>query len=158
MFNKYFPEEPVEFNDIYYICYMLEYVARRRHIQNFEVLNCIQKDQLYHLLSCADVLHCDNSDKIADTWIKEYKIPEGSFYFDAVDPDLDVHIPSETRIGKVFAKIIEEVTVNSTDDKLLETFYNVFNSPITKKINNYNTSAFYEPIYVQVRAYYNGQF
>ena len=158
MFNKYFPDEKIEFNDIYYVCYMIEYIARKRHLQNFEVLNSIPKDQLHHLLSCASVLHCDNPRKIADTWIKEYNIPEGTFRFDDVDPELDVNIPSETRIGKVFAKIIEEVLLNSLDDDLLKVFYDVFNSPITRKINNYNASAFYEPIYVQVRAYYNGHF
>lgn len=158
MYKEYFPEEDIEFNDIYYICYMLEYVARMRHLQNFEVLNCISKEQLYHLLSCADVLHCENPNKIANEWIRDYSIPEGDFHFDAVDPELEVNIPSETRIGKVFAKIISEVVVNTIDDDLLGTFYNVYNSPITKKINDYNCSAFYEPSYYQVRAYYNGHF
>lgn len=158
MCNKYFPEEKIEFNDIYFICYMIEYVARKRQLQNFEVLHCISKDQLYHLLSCAGVLHCENPDKVADEWITEYHIPTGNFHFDDVDPELDVHIPAANRIGKVFAKLIEEVVINTLDDDLLGTFYNVYDSPITRKINDYNTSAFYEPSYIQVRAYYDGHF
>ena len=158
MYKMYFPDEKIEFNDIYFICFMIERVARKRHLQNFEVLRCISRDELYRLLSLADVLHCDNFDKISEEWIDEYHIPEGDFHFDAVDPELDVHIPSETRIGKVFAKLITAVVANTLDDDLIGTFYNVYNSPITEKINDYNCSAFYEPPYVQVRAYYNGQF
>lgn len=158
MFNKYFPEEQITFNDIYFVCFMLEHVARAQQLQNFEVLNRISRDGLYHLLSCASVLHCENADKVANDWITEYNIPTGNFHFDAVEPDLDVHIPSDQRIGKVFANIISYVSENSLAGDVLTAYSQVYNSPITLKINDYNCSAFYEPSYVQIRAFYNGQF
>lgn len=155
MFNKYFPDGKIDFNNIYF---MIGYVARKRHLQNFEVLICINRDDLYHLLSCAEVLHCENFDKTADSWVHDYNLPEGNFHFDNVDPELDVHIPSETRIGKVFAKLITGIAENTGDEDILGLFYKVFNSPITLKINDYNCSAFYEPDFVQMRAYYNESF
>ena len=158
MYKLYSPDEKIEFNDVYFICFMIERVARKQHLQNFEVLRYIAKEELHRLLSLADVLHCDNFDKTADEWIKEYNIPQGNYHFDDVDPELDVHIPSDKRIGKVFAKLIIGVTENTIADDLLGSFYNVYNNPITEKINNYNCSAFYEPSFVQLRAYYNQQF
>ena len=43
MKNKYFPEEEIEENDLYYICYMVERVARHIHQHNRYVVNKIGK-------------------------------------------------------------------------------------------------------------------
>lgn len=158
MYNMLFPEQEIPFNDVYYTCYMLEYIARKRKLQNFEVLSYIPKEALYRLISCAEVYHCENPEKISDEWIEKFTIPTGDFHYDNVKPELNVHIPSETRIGKVFAKLIWAITKDTPDDDLLGTFYNVYNSFLAKKINDYNCSAFYEPPYVQIKAYYDGHF
>ena len=60
MKNKYFPDEDITMNDLYFICYMIERVARHIKQKNKYVVNAIGKDELYHLLSCASTLHCEN--------------------------------------------------------------------------------------------------
>ena len=43
MKNKYFPEEEIELNDLYFVCYMIERVARHIHQKNRYVVNTIGK-------------------------------------------------------------------------------------------------------------------
>ena len=64
MKNKYFPDEDIEIDDLYFICYMIERVARHIRQKNKYVVNTIGKEELYHLISCANVLHCENPLKV----------------------------------------------------------------------------------------------
>lgn len=155
MRNKFNEWEQITEDDVLYVSYMLEYIARRRHLQNFEVLNCISKDYLYHILSCASVYHCQNPEDVCSLWVKQFNVPTGNFHFDNVDPSLNVCIPTEMQIGKLFCRLIMAVAM---DNGLLQAFYDVFNNPITIKINDYNASAFYEPYKVQLKAYYDKHF
>jgi hypothetical protein len=154
--NKYFPEEEIEINDLYYICYMIERVARHMHQHNKYVVNKIDREELYHLMSCANVLHCENPLKIENEWIEEYQIEEGDFDIQEVDTELAGIIPAPTQIGKVYCKLILN-TLSSTED-YVDGIIRVYNNPICEVIDNYNCSAFYEPPYVIARAYQEGGF
>lgn len=46
MKNQYFQEEDIEKNDLYFICYMIERVARKLHQKNKYVVNKIGKEAL----------------------------------------------------------------------------------------------------------------
>lgn len=70
MKNIYFPDEEITENDLFFICSMIERVARIIHQRNKYVVNTIGKKNMYHLLSCANVLHCDNPVKVAHEWLK----------------------------------------------------------------------------------------
>lgn len=74
MKNKYFPDEDIESNDLYFVCYMIERVARHIKQKNKYVVNTIGRDGLYHLLSCANVLHCENPLKVEEDWISDYDL------------------------------------------------------------------------------------
>jgi len=41
MINKHFPDEEIEFDDLYFTCYMIERVARNLHQKNRYVVNAI---------------------------------------------------------------------------------------------------------------------
>ena len=60
MINKYF-DEPIEENDLFYICFLIEKVSRHLDQRNQYVVNKLGYDNLYHLISVANVLHCENS-------------------------------------------------------------------------------------------------
>ena len=72
MTNKFFPEEQISENDLYFLCYMVERVARKLHQKNKYVVNSIPKEEWERLFSLANVLHCDNPLKIEAEWIEEY--------------------------------------------------------------------------------------
>ena len=63
MINKYF-NEPIVENDLFYICFLIEKVSRHLHQRNAYVVNKLGYDPLYHLISVANVLHCENSSEL----------------------------------------------------------------------------------------------
>ena len=106
MTNKFFPEEQITDNDLYFLCYMIERIARKLHQKNKYVVNSIAKDEWERLISLANVLHCENPLKIEDEWIEEYKLVKGNFDIMDVDLELVDEIPSETQMGKVYTRLI----------------------------------------------------
>lgn len=88
MKNKYFPEEEISKDDLYFICYMIERVAQDIHQPCKYVVDTIGKDNLYHLLSCAQVLHCENPLKVVDDWIRDYNLATGDYDIDGYPLDI----------------------------------------------------------------------
>lgn len=156
MKNKYFPEEDIEKNDLYFICYMIERVARHIHQRNRYVVNAIGKAGLYHLLSVANVLHAENPLKVEDDLIKEYDLKSSDFDITNVDKDLAEKIPTALEMGNVYQRLIVD-TMNSKED-YVDGILRVYNNELCDVIDNYNCSAFYEPSYVIARAYQAGGF
>ena len=156
MKNKYFPDEEITMNDLYFVCYMIERVARHIKQKNKYVVNTIGKDELYHLLSCAGTLHCENPEKVEADWIRDYGLVEGNFDITNVDPELATIIPTALDMGEVYQRLITDTL--STKEDFTEGILRVYNDEICDVIDNYNCSAFYEPSYVIARAYQNGGF
>ena len=156
MTNKFFPEEQISENDLYFLCYMIERVARKLHQRNKYIVNSIQKDEWERLISLANVLHCENPLKIEAEWIEEYSLEKGEFDITEVDPDLVNEIPSETQMGKVYTRLI--LSTLQPGEDYIDGMIRVYNDEICDMIDNYNSSAYYEPSYVITRAYNNGGF
>ena len=156
MTNIYFPDEEIKKNDVYFICYMIERVARKLHQRNKYVVNEIGKEKLEHLISVANVLHAENPLAVEDDWIKEYDLAEGNVDVTAVDPELVTIIPSATQMGKVYQRLIYDTM--KPEESEVEGIIRVYNDEICEMIDNYNCSAYYEPSYVIARAYQNGGF
>jgi hypothetical protein len=156
MKNKYFPEEDIEINDLYFMCYMVERVARTLHQHNKYVVNKIGKEDLYHLISCANVLHCENPLKLEHDWIEEYQLTESNFDISSVDPDLVTNIPSALDMGAVYQRLIRDTLTSK--ENYVDGMIRIYNDPICDVIVNYNCSAYYEPSYVIARAYMDGGF
>ena len=156
MTNKFFPEEQISENDLYFLCYMIERVARKLHQRNKYIVNSIQKDEWERLISLANVLHCENPLKIEAEWIEEYSLEKGEFDITEVDPSLVEEIPSETQMGKVYTRLI--LSTLQPGEDYIDGMIRVYNDEICDMIDNYNSSAYYEPSYVITRAYNNGGF
>ena len=156
MKNKFFPDEQITENDLYFICYMIERVARKLHQRNKYVVNEISKDEWERLISLANVLHCENPLKIEEEWIEEYGLKKGDFDITNVENELVSEIPSETQIGKVYMRLI--LATLQPDENYIDGMIRVYNDELCEVIDNYNSSAYYEPSYVITRAYHNGGF
>lgn len=156
MTNIYFPDEKITDNDVYYICYMIEKVARRLHQSNKYVVNMIGEKNLEHLLSVAEVLHCKNPLEVVDEWIKEYQMRDGNTDVTKVDREMVDVIPTETQMGKVYQRLIYDTMQPGESEA--KAIVRVYNNEICNVIDNYNCSAYYEPSYVIARAYQNGGF
>lgn len=156
MRNKYFPEEEIQVNDLYFMCYMIERVARRLHQKNRYVVNEIGQSGLYHLISCANVLHCENPLKVEEDWIGDYNLQSGNYDITDVDKELATIIPTPLEMGEVYQRLITDTMASKED--YVDGIMRVYNDEICDVIDNYNASAFYEPSYVIARAYQAGGF
>lgn len=156
MSNIYFPDEEITFNDLYFVCYMIERVARNIKQRNRYVVERIGSEGLARQLSIAETNHCLNPEQVVSDWKKEYQLVLGDVDVTRVDSEYTDKVPSDTQMGKVYARLIDSVSKQGLD--LVQTIQNVYASPICDAIDNYNSSAYYEPSYIQTRAYYNGGF
>ncbi len=68
MTNVYFPDEQIRTDDLYFVCYMIERVARQLKQPNKYVANKMGHDALAKKLSLADVLHSENPLAVAADW------------------------------------------------------------------------------------------
>ena len=155
MSNIYFPDEEITYNDLYFVCYMIERVARSIKQRNRYVVERIGSRGLERQLSIADTNHCLNPEQVVSDWREEYHLENGTTDVTSIDSRYTDTVPSATQMGKVYARLIETV---SQGQDLVKSLQDVYASPICDIIDNYNTGAYYEPRYIQVRAYQNGFF
>lgn len=132
-------ENPKE-NDLFFLCSLIEYIGRRTKNQRGLVVNALGKKELQHVYDHADVYHCENIDKVSDELIEKHHISED--HYDNV-ADARYAIPSHWDIGKVYQRLILDVAYTTGSD-VIETLIVVYNSWITRKIDNYNSSMYYE--------------
>ena len=155
MINKYF-NEPIVENNLFYICFLIEKVSRHLHQRNSYVVNKLGYDSLYHLISVANVLHCENSDQVVYDVIEEYRLEQGDFQIEDVNRELCTNIPTELDMGKVYTRLIIDTLLPNED--YIQGLIRIYNDAICLIIDDYNNSAYYEPSYVIARAYKNGEF
>lgn len=127
-------------NDLFFVCSLIDYIARKTKNYRSTVVNALGKNELQHIYEYADVYHCENIDKVTDELIEKHHIEEGSF--DNIST-ARYSIPSHWDIGKVYQRLILDVA-HSTDNDVISTLITVYNSWITSKIDNYNSSMYYE--------------
>ena len=156
MTNIYFPDEQVTTDDLYFVCYMVERIARKLKQPNKYVVNTMGHDALAMKLSLADVLHSMNPLQVEADWIEEYHLQRGSYDVTKVDEQLCPRIPTVTQIGKVYKRLI--LSTLKTGEDYADAILRVYNNPICETLDNYNCSAYYEPSPYITRSYYAGGF
>ena len=156
MKNYFYPDEAVSENDLYYMCALVERIARKQHIRNRDVVNRIGYEELCKKLSLADVLHCENPLKVTEEFIDDYEIPTGDVDVTAVSPEIAPHIPTPLQMGKVYKRLILATMPEGED--YAQGMIRVYNDPICDKIDDYRCAAYYEPSYVIAKAYHAGGF
>lgn len=137
--------EPQKDNDLFYTCGLIEYIARKTKNIRSEVVKKLGKDRISKIYEFADVYHCENIDAVSDDFIEDASIVPGAF--DNV-ADCGYAVPSHWDIGKVYKCLIKMVAAYEkigVVDALIE----VYNSFISSKIDDYNSSVYYEnPNYI----------
>jgi len=156
MTNYFFPTDKIETDDLFFVCYMVERIARQLKQPKKYVVNAIGHDELVRKLSLANVLHAENPLAVEADWIEQYQLVPGDYDVTQVKPDLCKKIPSATQMGKVYKRLILNTLGN--DEDYADGMLRVFNNPICEVIDDYNCSAYYEPSPYIARSYYAGGF
>ena len=132
--------EKKEYNDIFFVCSLLEYIGRKTNNHRDIVVNAIGREKLHHIYNYADVYHCENIDKISDELITEYNIENG--LFDNITK-CRYTIPTHWDIGKVYKRLIIDISINKQKEPI-DALIEVYNSWLSRKIEDYNSSMYYE--------------
>lgn len=98
------------------------------------MVNALGRKESQHVYDYADVYHCENIDKVSDELIAKHHIEEG--YFDNVAA-ARYSVPSHWDIGKVYQRLILDVAPATKGD-IIDTLMTLYNSWITRKIDNGN--------------------
>ncbi len=156
MRNVFFKDEIVQEDDLYFMCYMVERIARKLHVRNKEVINAIGYEELSRKISLASALHCENPEQVVADWIEAYNLQSGEFDITDVDKELVERIPTPTQMGKVYKRLI--LNTMEPGEDYIQGMLRVYNAPICDVIDDYNCSAYYEPSPYIARSYYRGYF
>ena len=127
-------------NDLFFTCALIDYIARKTKNTRAVVVNALGKEHLERIYELADVYHCDNIDRVSADFIEEAGIQAGTF--DNVT-DCKYAIPSHWDIGKVYKRLIKQVA-KEENISIIEALIKVYNSFLSPKIDDYNSSMYYE--------------
>lgn len=136
--------ESKEDNDLFFTCSIIEYIARKTKNTKKEIVNKLGYEKIKKIFDLAEVYHSENIDKVADEFINNCKIEQGNY---DVIAETENRIPTYWEIGRVYQRLIK--MVNSNTNEYINTTIEVLSSWIIEKIDNYNSSMYYEnPHYV----------
>ena len=133
-----------ERNDYFYVCALIEYIARETKNHRGDIVNQIGEDGIKKLLYDAEVDHCLSFEQVSDEVVDYYKIKQGDF--DTISA-WKYSIPSFLDIGKLYSIMIEDCA--KPGDEVSE-LMKIFSSFISDEISNFNTDLYYQnPNYLE---------
>ncbi len=145
--------EDKESNNLFFLCSLIEYTGRKTKNHRNVVVNAIGKDKLQHIFDLADVYHSENMDKLVFELIEKHHIENG--IFDNV-AKAKYSIPTHWDIGKVYKRLI--IAVSKRENKpLIDTLSEVYNSWLSRKIEDFNSSIYYESPDYLFQSYLKGE-
>ena len=131
-------------NDLFYVCSLVEYLARKTKNTKKYIVEIIGKEKIRKIYELASVYHCENIDKIVDELVNEFNIKMGDY---DIISNAKYSIPTHWDIGKVYQRLI--IMISKSEEEYLDNMIEVLNSWIIEKIDNYNSNMYYEnPSYI----------
>lgn len=131
-------------NDLFFTCSLIEYIARKTKNTKKTIVEKLGKENINKIYELAEVYHCENIEKVSDEFIERAKITIGNY--DHVE-DCKYNVPTYWDIGKVYKRLI--IMVDNNVENYVQTLIQVLSSWIIGKIDNYNSSMYYEnPDYI----------
>ena len=131
-------------NDLFFTCSLIEYIARKTKNTKKVVVEKLGKKNIKKIYELAEVYHCENIEKVAIEFIEQASIENGTY---DIISNCKYNIPTHWDIGKVYKRLI--IMIDNNEENYVETLIEVLSSWIIEKIDNYNSSMYYEnPSYI----------
>jgi len=140
-------------NNLFFLCSLIEYISRKTKNHRNVVVNAIGKAGLQHIFDLADVYHSENIDKLLFELTGKHNIENG--IFDNV-ANAKYSIPTHWDIGKVYKRLIIEIS-KKNNKPLIDTLTEVYNSWLSRKIEDFNSSVYYESPDYLFQSYLKGE-
>lgn len=145
-------ENPKE-NDLFFTCSLIDYIARKTKNKRCDVVNALGKAAIEKIYDLADVYHSDNIEYVAETFINKYNLKDGQF--DNV-ASAKYAVPSYWDIGKVYKRLILGIA-REKSLSIIDALFEAYNSFVSEKIDDYNSSFYYDAPQNILNAYIDGK-
>lgn len=133
-------QESQKENDLFFTCSLIEYIGRKTKNTRASVVNALGRSRISKIYELADVYHSDSLDRVSDDFIADAKITSGSF--DNVT-SAKYAVPSHWDIGKVYKRLVLGIS-RETGMEIVDALLAAYNSFVSGKIDNYNSSFYYD--------------
>ena len=118
-------------DDLFYVCSMIEFVARETHNKTKDIVAKLSDKELAHQLKAAGVNHCLSFEQVFDN-ISTCKY----------------NVPTVLSIGRVYQTLI--LNVMELYEDVIEAIKKVYSSFISEEISNFNSNVYYSnPDYIK---------
>lgn len=124
-------------NNLFFVCSLIELLSRNTNNKKEYIVNKLGIDRITKIYNLAEVYHSENIDKIVQELIDECDIKIGNYKLKIKD-----NKPTFWEIGRVYQQLILNITNNEAN--YIEVLIKVLSSWIIEKIDNYDSSLYYE--------------
>lgn len=131
--------EPQKNNDLFFTCSLIEYIARKTKNTKKTVVEKLGKENIKKIYELAEVYHSDNIEKVSEEFIQKAQIKNGNY---DVTENCEYRVPSFWELGRIYQRLI--IKVSEKEEKYIDKLIEVLTSWIIEKIDNYNSSMYYE--------------
>lgn len=139
-----------EKDDLFYLCALIEYIARKTKNHRGDIVEKIGKEELDRLYKLASVNHCLSFEQVSDEIIEKFNIVVGDY--DTIS-SCKYEVPSYRDIGANYKRII--LSINNGN--VIDTLYDVFSSFISDAMSNFNSDFYYQNDSYMVACYLEGK-
>ena len=127
-------------NDLFFVCSLIDYIARKTKNKRSDIVNSLGKNRISKIYDLADIYHCDNIDDVADSFITDSSITCDKF--DNVSA-AKYAVPTHWDIEKVYKRLIIGIA-KANKITIIEALFQAYNSFVSDKIDDYNSSFYYD--------------
>lgn len=140
-------------NDLFFTCSLIEYIGRKTKNKRADVVNALGKDSVTKIYDLADIYHSDNIERVSDDFIKDAAITTGTF--DNIST-AKYAVPSHWDIGKVYKRLILGIA-KEKHINIIDALFAAYNSFVSDKIQDFNSSFYYDAPQNILNAYIDGK-
>lgn len=139
-------------NNLFFLCSLIELIARKTKNKKDYIIEKLGGSNLNKIYELADVYHSENIEKVANDLIESCAIENGTY--DTISRCKE-RVPSFFEVGRIYARLI--ITLSEKPQLFIETLKEVLSSWLIEKIDNYDSSMFYENTDYLVECYKSGK-
>ena len=131
-------------NDLFFVCSLIELIARKTKNTKKCIIEKLGKEKIKKIYELAEVYHSENIEKVSDELIEQCNIKIGEY---DIISECKCRIPTIWELGRIYQRLI--IMANNNKEEYIDTLLKVLSSWIIKKIDNYNSSMYFEsPEYI----------
>lgn len=139
-------------NDLFFTCSLIDYIARKTKNKRSAVVDALGKTAIEKIYDLADIYHSDNIETVSDYFINSSRLTEGTFDNVAA---AKYAVPSHWDIGKVYKRLILGI-IKEKGLPEVEALFEAYHSFVSDKIDDYNSSFYYDAPQNILNAFLNG--